>query len=56
MIGHGADLILVESKNARRRGLAALRTAARGAKVPVIELPSELATARLARTLALLTA
>jgi len=55
LAGH-TDLILVESKNARRRGLAALRTAARGAKVPVIELPSELATARLARTLALLTA
>ena len=55
-LGGRTDLILVESKNARRRGLAALRTAARGAKVPVIELPSELATARLARTLALLTA
>src|SRR3954467_2886240 len=55
LAGH-TDLILVESKNARRRNLAALRSAARGAKVPMIELPSELATARLARTLAYLTA
>ena len=36
-------------------GLAALRNAAKGAQVPVIELPSELAAARLARTLAHLT-
>ena len=49
------NLVLVESRRGQSRGLAALRNAAKGAQVPVIELPSELAAARLARTLAHLT-
>jgi hypothetical protein len=55
-IGGRTDLILVENRRGQSKGLAALRSAAKGAKVPVIELPSELAAARLARTLAHLTA
>ena len=54
--GRRTDLVLVESRKGQSRSLAALRNAAKGAQVPVIELPSELATARLARTLAHLTA
>ena len=54
--GRRTDLVLVESKKGRSRSLAALRSAAKGAQVPVIELPSQLAAARLARTLAHLTA
>ncbi|HWE25365.1 MAG TPA: HAMP domain-containing sensor histidine kinase [Myxococcales bacterium] len=53
--GKKTDLVLVESGRAQSRSLAALRNAAKGAQVPVIELPSELAAARLARTLAHLT-
>ena len=49
------DLVLVESRRGQSRSLAALRNAAKGAQVPVIEQPSELAAARLARTLANLT-
>jgi signal transduction histidine kinase len=55
-VGGRTDLILVESRRGQSKSLAALRSAAKGAKVPVIELPSELAAARLARTLAHLTA
>ena len=54
--GRRTDLVLVESRKGQSRSLAALRSAAKGAQVPVIELPSELAAARLARTLAHLTA
>ena len=54
--GRRTDLVLVESRKGQSRSLAALRIAAKGAQVPVIELPSELAAARLARTLAHLTA
>jgi signal transduction histidine kinase len=54
--GRRTDLVLVESRKGQSRSLAALRNAAKGAQVPVIELPSELAAARLARTLAHLTA
>jgi signal transduction histidine kinase len=53
--GKRPDLVLVESRRGQSRSLAALRNAAKGAQVPVIELPSELAAARLARTLAHLT-
>ena len=53
--GKKTDLVLVESRRGQSRSLAALRSAAKGAQVPVIELPSELAAARLARTLAHLT-
>src|SRR5438067_9317715 len=53
--GKRPDLVLVESRRGQSRSLAALRNAAKGAQVPVIELPSELAAARLARTLANLT-
>jgi hypothetical protein len=42
--------VLVETPHSgHSRELAALRTAAIGAQVPVIELPSEVAAARLAR-------
>jgi signal transduction histidine kinase len=54
--GRRTDLVLVESRKGQSRSLAALRIAAKGAQVPVIELPSQLAAARLARTLAHLTA
>ncbi len=54
--GRRTDLVVVESKRGQARGLAALRSAAKVWQVPVIELPSELASARLARTLAHLTA
>src|SRR5437588_4160512 len=54
--GRRTDLVMAESKKGQSRSLADLRSAAKGAQVPVIELPSELAAARLARTLAHLTA
>ena len=44
------DLVLVEApQKGHARQLAALRTEAQGAQVPVIELPSDLAAARVAR-------
>lgn len=44
------DLVLVAaSQKGQGRRLAALRTAAQGAQVPVIELPADLAAGRLAR-------
>ncbi len=44
------DLVLVEApQKGHARRLAALRTEAQGAQVPVIELPSDLAGARLAK-------
>ncbi len=44
------DLVLVEAPaKGHARQLAALRTEAQGAQVPVIELPSDLAAARLAK-------
>jgi hypothetical protein len=46
------DLVLVEARLAQGKKLAALRLEASGAQVPLIELPSEMAAARLARTLA----
>jgi signal transduction histidine kinase len=45
------DLVLVEAPVKVTRSLEALRTAAKGAQVPFIELPSEVAAERLARTL-----
>lgn len=49
--GRRTDLVLVEAQAKMSRSLEALRTAAKGAQVPVIELPSEVAAERLARTL-----
>lgn len=46
------DLVLLESQHADSRKLAALRSAAKGKQVPVIELPSQVAASRIARTLA----
>jgi len=46
------DLVLVDPARGLGKKLDALRTEAKGAQVPVIELPSETAAARLARTLA----
>jgi len=46
------DLVLLEAQDRDSRRLAALRNEAKGAQVPVIELPSQLAAARIARTLA----
>jgi signal transduction histidine kinase len=46
------DLVLVEARKARGKKIEALRLEASGAQVPLIELPSEMAAARLARTLA----
>ncbi len=48
------DLVLVDPSGKSRK-LEALRSEAKDAQVPVIELPSEMAAARLARTLAQLT-
>jgi G3E family GTPase len=48
------DLVLVEAqpaRPARAKALEALRAEAKGAQVPVIELPGEIAAERLARTL-----
>ena len=51
------DLVLIEAPpKGRVHNLLALRTAAKGAQVPVIELPSDMAAGRLARALARLTA
>ena len=49
------DLVLVDPAKKSGKRLEALRSEAKGAQVPVIELPSEMAAARLARTLAHLT-
>ncbi len=46
------DLVMVEARKSRGKKLDALRIQAEGAQVPLIELPSEMAAARLARTLA----
>ena len=46
------DLVLVEARKGRAKRLDALRSEAKESQVPVIELPSEMAAARLARTLA----
>jgi len=46
------DLVLVDPARKGGKRLEALRVEAKGAQVPVIELPSEMAAARLARTLA----
>jgi signal transduction histidine kinase len=46
------DLVLVDPGRKSGKRLDALRSEAMGAQVPVIELPSEMAAARLARTLA----
>jgi signal transduction histidine kinase len=55
--GKRTDLVLVEAPQRRKvPALLALRTAAKGAQVPVIELPSEMGAGRLARALARLTA
>jgi hypothetical protein len=43
---------MVEARKSRGKKLDALRIQAEGAQVPLIELPSEMAAARLARTLA----
>ncbi|MFN2549164.1 MAG: sensor histidine kinase [Myxococcales bacterium] len=46
------DLVLVDPGKKTGKKLDALRTEAKDAQVPLIELPSEMAAARLARTLA----
>src|SRR5205814_284769 len=46
------DLVLLDPAHKPGKKLEALRTRAKGAQVPVIELPSQMAAARLARTLA----
>jgi hypothetical protein len=46
------DLVLLDPGHKAGKGLEALRTEAKGAQVPVVELPSEMAASRLARTLA----
>lgn len=46
------DLVLVDPTRPHGKRLDALRSEAQGAQVPVIELPSEMAASRLARTLA----
>jgi signal transduction histidine kinase len=46
------DLVLLDPSHKPGKKLDALRTRAKGAQVPVIELPSQMAAARLARTLA----
>lgn len=53
--GKRTDLVLVDPSKKSGKKLEALRSEAKGAQVPVIELPSEMAAARLARTLAHLT-
>ena len=49
------DFVLVDPARKSGKRMEALRSEAKGAQVPVIELPSESAAARLARTLAQLT-
>jgi signal transduction histidine kinase len=46
------DLVLLDPDQKPGKKLEALRTEAKGAQVPVIELPSQMAASRLARTLA----
>jgi len=46
------DLVLLDPDQKPRKRLQALRSEAKGAQVPVIELPSQMAASRLARTLA----
>ena len=46
------DLVLIDPARGYGKKLDALRSEAKGAQVPVVELPSETAAARLARTLA----
>ncbi len=46
------DLVLLDPGQKPGKKLEALRTEAKGAQVPVIELPSQMAASRLARTLA----
>jgi signal transduction histidine kinase/CheY-like chemotaxis protein len=46
------DLVLVDPTRPSGKKLEALRSEAQGAQVPVIELPSDMAASRLARTLA----
>jgi len=51
-LGKRTDLVLVDPSKKTGKKLDALRTEAMDAQVPLIELPSEMAAARLARTLA----
>jgi signal transduction histidine kinase len=46
------DLVLVDPSHKPGKKLEALRIEAKGAQVPLVELPSEMAASRLARTLA----
>ena len=46
------DLVLLDPDQKPRKRLQALRSEAKGAQVPIIELPSQMAASRLARTLA----
>ena len=46
------DLVLLDPDQKPGKKLEALRSEAKGAQVPVIELPSQMAASRLARTLA----
>jgi len=50
--GKHTDLVLLDPSQKGGKGLEALRSEAKGAQVPVIELPSQMAATRLARTLA----
>jgi|SRR5436190_816021 signal transduction histidine kinase len=50
--GKHTDLVLLDPSQKPGKKLEALRSEAKGAQVPVIELPSQMAASRLARTLA----
>jgi len=50
--GKHTDLVLLDPSQKGGKRLEALRSEAKGAQVPVIELPSQMAATRLARTLA----
>ncbi|TMB10055.1 MAG: hypothetical protein E6J66_12965, partial [Deltaproteobacteria bacterium] len=50
--GKRTDLVLLDPGQKSGKKLEALRTEAKGAQVPVLELPSQMAASRLARTLA----
>jgi len=50
--GKRPDLVLLDPGQKSGKKLEALRTEAKGAQVPVLELPSQMAASRLARTLA----
>ena len=50
--GKHTDLVLLDPSQKGGKRLEALRSEAKGAQVPVIELPSQMAASRLARTLA----